>query len=129
MSEKLIRHSHFLLDRNFALLQRVNDEVLNMAAELERLRQEVAESKSVTASAVALIQGLRDELANIVRDGVDPQAVADLANELDASTAELAKAVVKDTKADPGAVGAEPEPPAPVVPPTDGPVTVEGEGQ
>lgn len=119
--EKEFRSALANIDRNYSVIQRILEEVLNMSVALDRLKQEVAESKTVTESAVTLIQGLRSKLAEIVADGTDPEEVAQLANDLDAATASLAVAVAAGTKVDPVAPVADApvEPATPEVPVND----------
>lgn len=74
---------------------------------LEDLAREVAESKSVTESAIAFIQGMKtklDELANVAleRDALQAE-IAALSTELDAQQKNLADAMVVGTVAQPGA--------------------------
>ena len=114
-NEKLLRELMGQNERLYNIQQVTLDRVITMSDELNKLQQEVAETRTVTESAVKLIVGMRDELANIVREGVDPAAVAALANELDASVNDLAVAVAANTKVDP--VVAQPQ--APVEPMPD----------
>lgn len=61
-----------------------------MSAQLDTLTTEVQEAKTVSQSAVTLIQGLAQQ----IRDSVDdPAKLAALADELDKNTKELAAAV------------------------------------
>ncbi len=85
-----------------------------MTPELARLKDEVAETKQITASAVTLLVGLSSQIRDL-KD--DPAALAALADDLDASNAELAAAIAANTPA------AEPAPePAPVPEPEPAPV-------
>lgn len=73
-----------------------------MSVEFDDLKREVEESRTVTESAAALIQGLADEIrAN--KD--DPAALEELAKALDAQTQSLASSVSANTP--------NPEPPGP----------------
>lgn len=65
-----------------------------MSEALERLKREVAESKTATASAVALIGGLAAQLRDIADD---EDAINALADSLDEQQAEIAGAVVAGT--------------------------------
>ena len=69
-----------------------------MSAELDCLTEEVAETKTVVASAKALLSRLAELIRNA---GTDPVALAALANDLDAQNAELAAAVAANTPAEP----------------------------
>ena len=69
-----------------------------MSAELDRLTEEVRQTNAVSASAVALIKGLADQL-RATKD--DPAKIAALADELDAKTNELSAAVAENTPAAP----------------------------
>ncbi len=64
--------------------------------ELDRLTQAVADEKTVTASAIALMTNLSQR----IRDNADnPTALAALADELDANKAALAQAIIDNTPA------------------------------
>jgi len=67
---------------------------------LQKLMQEVAETKAVNESAVTLLQGLKAKLDEAIASG-DPEALQALADELDASTNSLAAAITANTPADP----------------------------
>lgn len=60
-----------------------------MSVELDRLREEVAETKTITASAIALIAGLVEKL----RASASLEEVMQLADDLDAQNALLAEAI------------------------------------
>jgi predicted Zn-dependent peptidase len=65
-----------------------------MSQELDDLKREVQESRSVTEGAAALISGLADQ----IRDAKDdPAALEELAQQLDAQTQQLASAVTANT--------------------------------
>jgi hypothetical protein len=66
--------------------------------ELDNLTQEVSETKSVEASAVVLLQGLKERLDAA---GTNPAALKALSDDLKASTDVLAAAVAANTPADP----------------------------
>lgn len=71
--------------------------ILNqMKQELERLTVEVAETKTVMASAVTLLQGLSDRIKEA--DG-DKAKLTELTDELDSNTNALAQAVAANTPA------------------------------
>ena len=61
-------------------------------ADLEALRAEVAKVSTVEDSALALIKGLRDQLA-AAQAGSDPAAIQAIIDQLDAKATELAAAV------------------------------------
>lgn len=67
-----------------------------MSEELDRLSTEVAENGAVIDSAVALINGLAQQIRDL-KD--DPAALAALADSLDAKSNELANAVAANTPA------------------------------
>lgn len=69
-----------------------------MSAQLEALKVDVAEVKSVADSAVALITGLAAQILEL-KD--DPAALEALSVELDATSAALAAAVAANTPAAP----------------------------
>lgn len=80
-------------------LKSIKKELINMSAELDRLKASTAAIKTVADSAVALINGLAQQIRD---NSTDPAALNALADELDADQAELA-----------GAVSANTAPPAP----------------
>lgn len=65
-----------------------------MANELETLTAEVAETKTVMASAVTLLQGLK---AKLDAAGTDATKLAALSAELDTNTNALAEAITANT--------------------------------
>ncbi|MEO6588946.1 MAG: hypothetical protein ABIP06_06430 [Pyrinomonadaceae bacterium] len=67
---------------------------------LDNLRREVGETKTVAASAVALLRGLKAKLDEAIASG-DPAAIQALADEIDTDTNALAAAVTENTPADP----------------------------
>lgn len=108
--------------------------VENQMANIDDLKREVEENTEVTASVVALVKGLRDEVAALKAQaqqtpGTDPELLAtinDLAAKLDRNTADLANAVAANTPAssEPPVVQEPPVIPAdpaaePTVPPAD----------
>lgn len=72
-----------------------------MSAQLEALKVDVAEVKSVAESAVTLINGLAAQILEL-KD--DPVALEALSVELDATSAALAAAVAANTPAAPAPV-------------------------
>lgn len=87
-------------------------EIEAMSDALENIRREVGEAKAGQASAVALISGIREQLAQLVANATDLEAlkteVNQLATDLSDSTDALGAAMATDGG------GAEP---APVEPP------------
>jgi hypothetical protein len=67
-----------------------------MANSLDALKAEVAANKSITASAVALLKGLKDALDAAIASG-DPAQIQALADSLGQSDASLAAAIVANT--------------------------------
>jgi len=66
----------------------------HMAEELERLQQEVAETKTVIDSAIVLL----GQLADLIRqNATSPAALNALADDLDAKQAQLAAAITANT--------------------------------
>lgn len=76
------------------ITERTND----MSAQLEVLKTEVAETKTVIDSAITLLNGLSAKIAELKDDPVALQALAD---ELDAETKALSDAVVANTPVEP----------------------------
>jgi septal ring factor EnvC (AmiA/AmiB activator) len=68
-----------------------------MSEQLDKLTQEVAENKTVMASAVTLLQGLKQRLDEA---GTDATKLAELSAELDSNTNALAAAVAANTPAE-----------------------------
>lgn len=89
------------LRRDLARLNFINDRIGRIImADLSELQSSVEANGEVTASAVALIEGLADRLDDI--DTTDPAAVAALAAELRDQSSALAAAVAANTPADTG---------------------------
>ncbi len=73
-----------------------------MALDLTRIKQEVEETKSVAASAIALINSISETLRNLpIQNEADQATVNALADELDAQNNTLAAAVVANTPSAP----------------------------
>ncbi len=72
-----------------------------MSAALDKITSEVADTKSVIASAVTLINGLAQQIRDL---STDPVALNALADDLDASSKSLADAVAANTPAAPPTV-------------------------
>jgi hypothetical protein len=105
----------------FEMLQSIIRRLDDMAIDLTHLTAEVADVATVEASAVVLIQGIAQKIADAVASaGVDPaaQATVDgLVAQLKGSSDALAAAITANTPAAPAPV-ADPAPaPAPVVDP------------
>lgn len=75
-------------------------------AKLDELKAEVAETKTVQESAIALLQGLKAKLDEALAGGNVEAEVKALRDELDASNAALADAVAANTPSE----GSEPDP-------------------
>lgn len=86
-------------------LHNINQRLHPMSAALDRLTQEVSETKSAIQSAITLIQGLAQQ----IRDNVDDSAaLTALADDLDAQQTSLAQAVTDNTPAAPVATNTQP---------------------
>jgi hypothetical protein len=105
-----------------ALAALIKMEFAKMSAKIDELRTIVQEARTVQASAVLLIQGLKTKLDEAVAAG-DLEQVASIAADLHTSTAELANAVSANTAAEqePAPAPTEP-PPAPEAPAAEAPV-------
>lgn len=71
-------------------------------AKLDDLEREVAETEGAVDSAITLIKGLRDEIAQA---GTDPAKLADLVNRLDKKQQALAEAVAENPSEEGGSTG------------------------
>jgi hypothetical protein len=69
-----------------------------MSAELDRLTSEVAEMGEVVASAIAVINGLAEQIRQC---DATPEALAALADSLDLQAGELGAAIAANTPAEP----------------------------
>lgn len=88
---RALAHHHELLH---IALERIS----HMSAELDRLTASVASLTSAEKSLVALVQGL----AQLIRDNAaNPAALAKLADDIDADTAEITAAVAENTPTPP----------------------------
>lgn len=72
-----------------------------MSPELEALKTEVSETKTIAGSAIALLNGLKTKLDEAIANN-NMQDVVELRNELDASNNELAAAITANTPAENG---------------------------
>ena len=99
---------NYLYQRNKLRLNLIITKDEEMTNKFDNLAREVAEQVEVTASAIALIAGIAEELKEA---GTDQAKLDELAATLDASQAAFAAAVAENTVAAPPVV----EEPAPVV--------------
>jgi|SRR6478752_7047332 len=91
---RIERHQRRILRKLGDIQQGDDEEFTIVSKELDDLKREVAESKTVTQGAAALVASLADQ----IRDAKDdPEALEQLANELDANTKALADAVQANT--------------------------------
>lgn len=82
------------LEHNHELLHQIKEGMLIMSAALDRLTQEVAETKTAVASVLTLVAGLAQQ----IRDNAEnPAALEALADDLDASQKEIADAITANT--------------------------------
>lgn len=71
-----------------------NKRIIRMSEALDRIKQEVAENRTVVDSAITLISGLAQQ----IRDAIDdPEELNALADQLDAQQADLGAAVTANT--------------------------------
>ncbi len=94
------------LEQLLQIFREILQEMKQMSAELDRLTTEVGETGTVVDSAIALIQGLAEQIRQLA---TDPVALGKLADDLDAKTNALAAAVEANT--------------TPTPPPVEPPVT------
>jgi len=87
-----------ILERINTLEHHLHHIARNIMSALDDLRTEVAETKTVAASAVVLLQGLKVALDEAIATG-DPAALTALSAELDESTKALSDAVTANTPA------------------------------
>ena len=93
-------HVHQEPDRTDQILQRLADlhsQGEAMSAELDRLTQEVSESRTVIQSATILLGNLAQRIRDL---STDPAALTALADELDGQQAELSAAIAANTPAE-----------------------------
>jgi hypothetical protein len=86
-----------VLHNVFTLTQSIHAQNQKIMEELAVLTQEVAETKTVMASAVTLLQGLK---ARLDAAGTDKVKLAELSADLDTNTNALAAAVAANTPAE-----------------------------
>lgn len=92
-SEMLMR-IYQLSEHKHELLHEINGRVKTMSAALDRLTQEVAQTKDAVASVLTLVDGLAQQ----IRDNIDDSdALNALADDLDAQQKDIADAVTANT--------------------------------
>jgi hypothetical protein len=77
----------------------VNSKSIFMANEIDELKAAVAKEETVTASAIALLKGLKQKLDDAIASG-DPAQLHALSQELGQNTDALAQAVTDNTPAE-----------------------------
>jgi hypothetical protein len=92
-------HVDPLIENLVSTLQKV---LSHMTTELDQLRSSVAANTTVTASAIALIQGIKAQLDAAIESD-DPDALTALSDSLESSDAALAAAISANTPAAPAA--------------------------
>ncbi len=91
-----IHHYHHADPAVTEALRRLTQEITAMSAILDRLTADVATLTSVDESAIALLNGLAQQ----IRDNAgDPAALAALADSLEAENANLSAAITANTPA------------------------------
>lgn len=90
-------------------------------ASLDEIQMAVQQNAEVTTSAVALIEGLADQLDDL--DPTDPAAITALADQLRTQSQALADAVIANTPEQGGGDAGGDTPPIDVVTPDDGGTT------
>jgi hypothetical protein len=81
-----------------AFIVGLNFKISHMANELDALKAAVEQNQTVTASAITLLQGLKQKLDEAIASG-DPAKLHDLSAELGQSTDALAAAITANTPA------------------------------
>ena len=95
-----------LINKKLNILLRMED---HMGQEMDDLKREVAETQGITESAIALINGIREQLAAAIANN-DVEGLKKLAADLDASQAALAAAVAGPQPAPEPGPAPEPQP-------------------
>lgn|SRR4051812_20745259 len=95
---RIERHQRRMMRRLNIIQQGDDEEFAIVSQELDDLKREVQESKSVTEGAATLIQSLADR---ILENKDDPAALEQLAQDLDAQSQQLAAAVQANTPIQP----------------------------
>lgn len=93
-------HHHYD-DKIFTEIKSINTNINNMSPELEALKTEVAETKTIAGSAITLLNGLKTKLDEAIANN-NMQDVVQLRNDLDASNNELAAAITANTPVETG---------------------------
>jgi prefoldin subunit 5 len=84
------------IDRNIKSLKKtITQGDSDIMADLSRLTQEVAETTEVAQSAITFIAGLSEQIREL---STDPAALEALADELDATQANIAAAIAPDAE-------------------------------
>lgn len=117
-----------------AAVEAIKEARIEMSDAMNTLRREVAESRTVTESALTAFTGisarLQTALDNLAAKGVEEAELTSLAADLNQQQELLAAAVAASTYADPAAPAPMPEPPLPspevIVQPLPDPITGEG---
>jgi hypothetical protein len=95
---RIERHQRRMMRRLNIIQQGDDEEFAIVSQELDDIKREVQESKTVTEGAAALIQSLADR---ILENKDDPAALEQLAQDLDAQSQQLAAAVQANTPVQP----------------------------
>lgn len=95
---RIERHQRRMMRRLNIIQQGDDEEFAIVSQELDDIKREVQESKSVTEGAAALIQSLADR---ILENKDNPAALEQLAQDLDAQSQQLAAAVQANTPVQP----------------------------
>lgn len=92
------------LDQLLALNKKEEKEIRNMAFDLTSLQQAVANETSLDQSAIALINGIAGQLAQLIANSgntVDPAAVQAIVDQMTTNAAGLSAALVANTPVSP----------------------------
>ena len=92
-----LRRIESTLNRVVVLMERLTNKGAVMSQELEALRAEVAETKTVQESAVRLIEGISARIQAAIDAGGKPEDFIAMKDELDAANAALSAAVEANT--------------------------------
>jgi hypothetical protein len=84
------------MDHILNTMKHISRKESSIMADLEALTSQVQENTTVEASAIALLNGLSEQLAAMA---TDPVAIANLADQLKASADALSAAIVANTPA------------------------------
>jgi len=86
-----------LLDGQRRTRRAITREAHIMSTKLDQLRADVAANRSVTESAIALLQGLKQKLDEAIVSDDSDAALQELSDSLESETAKLAQAVSANT--------------------------------